>query len=229
MKGEYEMHISIKMIWIISIIAVALSMIWFVIGSTAFFNRNINTFILTFVWIPALIFVSFSIFILKKNPFPENMKISVQIIIISLIVIFSIGFTMTHIAAGNARGGIRTQIARDWIQVTTDGKYEYRIEVVNQFQRNNRVRLYVKSISTDEEMLIPIYIQKNEQPWMSGGEGSIHPPPETLPSWALSSTMISSESENIYILTTNIFKILGETYDRIIEIDIEARAARRIE
>ena len=51
-------------------------------------------------------------------------------------------------------------IANDTMRPTDDGLFEYRIELVNPFQRNARIRLFVKEVATEDE--IHIYL---DIPW----------------------------------------------------------------
>ena len=61
----------------------------------------------------------------------------------------------------NTNGWLTERVMTDSIQITTDGHYEYRLEIINIFQRNSYARLYLKNISNAEEKRIrlplPIY------------------------------------------------------------------------
>jgi len=70
-------------------------------------------------------------------------------------------------------------------------------------------------------MFIPLPVSRGEVR-ITGGESSITPVPEDASSFAMSE-LVSTEVENIYILTTRRFSIL------VFEINMEARTARRIE
>ena len=212
----------IKAIWIIATTVLFLSVIWFLLGSTAFFNRGIDlveTVIFILVWIPALIIAIISWILLKKKWMPSN--INFQIIFVSMIVICTIALSSPLIHRASPYGWLIPRVAGDVMQTTSDGKFEYRLELVNRLQRNNRVRLYVKNISTNEEMLIPLDLSTDIFGSI-GGTNAI-------------AVLRPTETENIYMLNPTVHMRSSAIRPLIrgafvtFEIDMETRTARRIE
>jgi len=157
----------IKIIWSIAIIVVFASMIWFLFATTAFFSRGIDlitTIQYIFVWTPALIFVIISILVLVKNWMPNEMSRRVSMLLIILIV--STGLSTFLFTNANTQGWLTEIVRSDYLQITPDGRYKYRLDLINHFQRNSSARLYVRRVSTDEEFTIPLDISTRNMPLM---------------------------------------------------------------
>jgi len=213
------MLLSIKIVWIVSITVLSTALVWFLLGATAFFNRGIDlveTAVFVFVWIPALVFVMISIKLLRKGWMPSN--IIFQILLLLIIVIIMIIFSETLFSRASAHGWLIPRVERDGLQTTSDEKFEYRIELVNRWQRNNRVRLYIRNISTGEEKTIYLGISTDD---MRGFPGENRRTPAPV------SELMLTEIKHIYTLT--IFGAFTRDLIASFEIDIEARTARRIE
>lgn len=56
-------------------------------------------------------------------------------------------------------GWFKDTIRSDTLKNTTDQRYEYRIDLVNLFQKNSYATLYLKNTASGEEKNIPIDIQ----------------------------------------------------------------------
>ena len=223
------MQIAIKAIWITATVAVSLAMTWFLLGSTAVFQRQIDlieTAIYVFVWTPALIFIGLSVFLIKKGWTPNN--IFIQIGLLMGIIILSVIVTTTLFRYTNTGGWLTEIVTKNWhssvpLQKTEDGKYEYQIELINHFQRNGRARLYVRDISTGEDFVISVGIRTREIGALSVEYRPISEESRLLSAW---SKLTLSDTENVYILTTT----ERLKYDiEAFEIDMEARTSRRIE
>ncbi|MDR2572085.1 MAG: hypothetical protein LBD23_17545 [Oscillospiraceae bacterium] len=219
------MSIPIKTIWTVAIIVVFLSMIWYVLATTAFFNRRVDLDDVPYymlIWAPALIFNVVSIILLIKNKIPSN-KIA-QIVLILLIVAVTVFISFMLFLNVDVRERLRDKITRDSIQITSDEKYKYRLELVNLFiSRNNHAQLYVKEISTGEEFYIPVSIRMREIKGLSV-PGSTNSKESRL-FWVWSN-MIPSDTEETYILTTT-ERLKSEI--EVFEIDMETMTSRRIE
>ena len=228
------MTITVKTVWIIAIIVVFISMIWFLFGTTAFFNRGIDlvmTAYYVFIWTPALLLIILSTILLKKGWIPKTVyaQVGFVIVIVFISIFFYLNLFRVVYTKEYTRGWLTETVRSDWTQTTSDGFYEYKLEVINVFQRNSYARLYVKDISTDFEMTIAIDISTKNIVTI-GGVGSVYPEPSAQPVW---STLTPSNAETIYILTTT------ETFERWkkdnnnsiekFEIDIAERTARKIE
>ena len=89
------MFVFLKMIWITAVIVASVALLWFLFF--LIFHRTAigpaGPFILYFIWIPALLFVTASINLIAKGKMPNNLI--AQIIFILFLIIFSIGFSGT--------------------------------------------------------------------------------------------------------------------------------------
>jgi hypothetical protein len=128
-------------------------------------------------------------------------------------IYLTIPISFSLIRGTNLNGWIIPVVVKDWLQTTEDEKYEYRIELVNQFQRNNRTKLYIKDLSTGKEMTIRLKVSTEIFGGASGQNGRTREPS----SWELLSTLVPTEKDNIYTLTTK------ESYDSggvVFELDV---------
>ena len=108
------------------------------------------------------------------------------------------------------------------MKVTSDGEYEYRIELINRFQRNNRTRVHIINLAIGEETTMPLDISTDDFGSLWGEEsGSISP--EQLKASAMS-TLVSIETENIYILSTT----KRSKRNGVFEIDMTAQTAKKL-
>jgi len=57
---------------------------------------------------------------------------------------------------------VNEKIESDSVKVTVDKKYEYRIDLINLFQRNSHARLYLKDLGSGKETYIPVDIQTSK-------------------------------------------------------------------
>lgn len=60
------------------------------------------------------------------------------------------------------RNDMRSNVTTDDMQVTSDGKYEYKLELVNLFQKNAYARLYIKNVDsrTERRIRVPMDISQ---------------------------------------------------------------------
>ncbi|MCM1988850.1 hypothetical protein [Oceanirhabdus seepicola] len=71
-------------------------------------------------------------------------------------------FSVFLIQSVNTQGWLTEKITSDPLKITSDEKYEYRIDLINVYQINSRARLYIRNVSTGEEMNIAIDIQTDK-------------------------------------------------------------------
>ena len=218
------MKTTIKIIWITAVVVVSISMLWFLLGTTAFFQRGIDLVTAAYyivAWAPALLLVGLLILLLKKGWIPNN--IFLQIVLTLVIIALSVFISKTLFQNVNTTGWLTQRVMKnDVVQITADGKYEYQIELINLFQRNSSARLYVKYMATGEEITIPLDIQTRQiraitRPAVTYSEES-----RLSHAWA---KLTPSETENVYILTTT-----QELKSKIesFEINMETRKSRII-
>ncbi|MEO3944982.1 hypothetical protein [Gorillibacterium sp. CAU 1737] len=153
------MPIWLRVLIIVVILVGALSFIWFLLGSTAYFQRGmdiIGTTYLLIIGIPVLLCAAYLTTLLTKS---WNHTSDIQYTGIAFGLVISVLLSTTLIHSVNSHGWTKGRIDSDSLKNTSDGKYEYRIDIINLFQRNSTARLYVKDASSGEEKIIPVGIQ----------------------------------------------------------------------
>lgn len=153
------MKVWLRILMILSIIFSASSFVWFLLGSTAYFQRGMDIIGTTFLWgggVPVLLFAVLFIVLLIKGWTPTS---RVDYVGICLVVVLSTVLSVALFQSVRTHGWANEKIKSDSIKITADEKYEYRIDLINLFQRNSHARLYLKDIESGEEMYIPIDIQ----------------------------------------------------------------------
>lgn len=214
-----KMHMFLKWMWIVAIAVVSLSLVWFLLGSTALFQRDIDlvtTFVFVQVWAPALILTGLSILLLKRGWMPSN--IFMQIGLGLAIIILTSIFTGTLFLNVDTKGWLTEKVRSDDAQITSDGKYEYRLELINLFQRNSYARLCVKDMFTGSGMIIPIDIRIREM-------NAIIISPDEITHWI---QMKPSDIVEIYTLTTTEELGINRPVEKF-EVDMKAKTSQRIE
>lgn len=149
----------LRILWILAIILCALSLIWFVLGTTANFQRPlglVSTFRMIYLGIPAVLLIIFVTRLLLKGVLPSSAFVNVAGVVLLLLL------SVTLFRGVNTQGWLTESVRGDIVKTTKDLQYEYKIELINIFQKNSRARLYVKSTSTGEEKRIPVQIKTNE-------------------------------------------------------------------
>lgn len=203
----------IKLIWIISILANLSGVIWFILGSTANFQRSIDlvsTVILVYLGIPSVILiVCSSVLLFKKwNPSKWWEFIGVFMIIMAMILM-----TPQLYKNVDTSGWLTGKIRTDSLQQTSDRRFDYCVEFINLFQKNGEARLYLKNAKTLEEIRIPLELPIKEIKGISWGEVThfVKLEPTT--------------DSNVYLLTTTVkFPIPNEKF----EIDVQEKTAVKI-
>lgn len=207
---------TLKYAWILSIVISLFSVIWFVLGITANFQREIDlidTVLLIFLGIPSVLLIIASLFLLYKD-WPQSWVGSKILVCIGILIMLSLSVGLIN--SVNTSGWLTERVITDTLQTTEDGKYEYQMEWINLFQKNSYARLYIKSISTDEETRIRFDTPVNTVTVLTRGDVNY---------WI---SLTASPKEDVYILTTtdklSLFLPI-ETY----EIDVKNEIAVKIE
>jgi hypothetical protein len=133
-------------------------MTWFLLGSTANFNRSldlIGTLTLVIAWIPSLFLQISSLIFLRKGVPPASPEGN-AILYIKIILLFV--FPIFLFQGVNTAGWLSERKFSDSLKTTSDQKYEYRIDLINLFQKDSRGRLYIRNLSTGEVKQIPVGI-----------------------------------------------------------------------
>lgn len=205
-------------VWIIIPILVVIlfslaSFVWFLAGSTAYFQRGMDIIGTTYLWgagIPVLLFAAMFALLLIKGWIPASGGGYVGI---SVGLLLSILISISLIQSVSTNGWAKERMESDSLKVTADGKYEYRIDLFNLFQKNSHAQLYLKDVSTGEEIYIPTEIQSRKIKGLAVGKGH---------HWV---RLEPTDNATLYILsTTKELPIPEEKF----EIDMRAGTASRI-
>ncbi|WP_440115589.1 hypothetical protein [Paenibacillus sp. QZ-Y1] len=208
------MPIWLKVFLIGIIIFSVSSFVWFLMGSTAYFERGMDIIGTTYLWgagIPVLLFAVVFTMLLIKRWTPTS---GIDYVGICVVLILSALISAALIQSVNTHAWANEKIRSDTLKISADGEYEYRVDLINLFQRNSYARLYLKNVSTGEELYIPTEIQTHRIKTLAVG-GDTH--------WI---KLELTDNVSDYILYTT--KELGIPEEKF-EIDIAARTSRRIE
>jgi len=142
--------------------------------------------LLLFMPLALAVFIS-AIYIARKRTNKEG-SISRPFVIVACLVIIPLSAVVVF------HPRVRTEpigdfIHSDTLRPTDDGLFEYRLDLINLFQRNARARLFVRDLTTGEEMYIPLRISVR-------GVGVISTPGGNF----LRARMVQGELDGQYIL-----------------------------
>jgi hypothetical protein len=154
-----KLQIWFKILWIVVTIFSAVSLVWFLLGSTSNFNRDLDivgTYLLIKAWIPALAITILSIVLLLKGWTPSSRVTYIGFFSGLILLLF---LSVSLIQNVSAQGWLKEKVTSDSLKITVDEKYEYRINLINLFQRNSHAQLYLKDLGSGKETLIPVDIQ----------------------------------------------------------------------
>lgn len=132
------------------------AVIWFVLGTTANFQRSmdlISTVILAYFGVPSVVLIILSAILIFKSWRPSSLW---GILGIMVVIVSMLSLSPTLFKYVNTSGWLTEHVTTDTLQVTNDGRYAYQLEWINRFQRNSYARLYLKSLSIEEETRIPL-------------------------------------------------------------------------
>jgi hypothetical protein len=190
------------------------SFVWFLLGSTAFFQRFwdiIGTTILVGAGIPVVVITTLFTILLIKGWTP-NSGLAYTGLLTGLVLLMLLSASL--IQSVNTYGWMKERVFSDTLKITVDKKYEYRIELINLFQRNSHARLYLKDVNSGEEKYIPIDIQTRKIVGL-GVKKVNH--------WVM---LEPKDNSSHYIMYTT--KELGIPEEKF-EIDILARTSSRLD
>ncbi|WP_438349580.1 hypothetical protein ACP8HI_02570 [Paenibacillus sp. FA6] len=208
------MRVWFRLILIAIIIFSASSFVWFLLGSTAYFQRGmdiIGTTTLGGAGIPILLFAVFLTILLIKGWAPTS---GLDYVGICVVLVISTLLSAALIQSVSTHGWANEKIKSDSIKITTDEKYEYRIDLINLFQKNSHARLYLKDVGSGEEMYIPVDVQLRKIAAIGVSE---------VNHWVMLET---TKNSSHYIMYTT--EDLGLPEEKF-EIDIRAGTSSRLE
>jgi len=218
------MQTTIKATWITAIVVVFLAMIWFVLATSVFFSKRIPfEYIMYFVLVfpAALIFNFVSIWLLASSRIPSSFF--AKICLLLLIIVLAIAFSTFLVCNVDIKERMTESVSRDYIQMTPDKLYEYQLQLVDWREKNGYARLWIKDVSTSDEVSIVVAINLSEILGPTAPSNPNTTPPVSTWIW---SVMSPTDRESIYILTTT--RHLKENIE-VFEIDIASNTSRRIE
>ncbi|MGN8228412.1 hypothetical protein [Paenibacillus polymyxa] len=164
-----KMPIWFRIIWMIPIVINIAAFIWFILGSTGGFQRGhdiLATATLVIFGVPSIIIVLISLTYIWQGWPPFN---GVKYLV-SAILMASLLFCSYYLVDGTpTRGWLYDDVRSDPVRLTSDHKYEYRIDLINPFQRNSREQLHLKNVSTGVEVDISIVIRAEKDIYSTGG------------------------------------------------------------
>jgi len=155
------MLIVIRLVWLVATIINLCAVVWFIFGTTANFQRGIDlvsTTILILIGIPSIVLIALSIVLFIKSWQPTTLWGGVSVIVLSVGMLV---LSPTLFRNVNTEGWLTERVVTDTMQTTTDGKYEYQLEVINLHQKNSYARIYLRSVSSKEEFRIPLQMDTN--------------------------------------------------------------------
>lgn len=156
------MQIWFRLLLIVVILFSASSFVWFILGSTAYFQRGMDIIGTTILWggaVPVLLLVGLFTILLIKGWSPTS---GGQYVAIFIGLLISLLLSTALIQSVSTHGWAKEKIESDTVKITADNKYEYRIDLINLFQRNSHARLYLKDVGSGKVIYIPVDIQTNK-------------------------------------------------------------------
>ncbi|MHA6530794.1 hypothetical protein [Paenibacillus sp. BAC0078] len=152
------MNIWFKILCIISAFLGLSAIIWSILGTTANFQRGLDlvgTANLVFIGGPVSVIILVFVVLLIKGWNPSSL-VANALIVSGIVILFS--FSISLFQNTNTEGWLTEKITSDDIKMTTDQKYEYRLDLINMFQKNSHARLYVRDVVSDEVKDIDVEI-----------------------------------------------------------------------
>lgn len=214
MRGD-SMFIWFRILWITIILFNSIALIWYILGSTANFQRSLDLverISLIVYGLPSLALTSLSILILVKRKRTFTVPIYALGFILILIMIY---LSQPLFQTVRTEGWLYEHVQRDPVRVTTDGRYKYHIELVNMYQRNRSERLIVTNMLTGEAKTIQIDLDTRNANGVSRGRGDW--------GWAI---MEPTDSPNQYKLVTTEYLKMPE---KVFLIDVEKHVSEKLE
>lgn len=156
------MQVLLRLLLIVVILFSASSFVWFILGSTAYFQRGMDILGITYFWgagIPVLLIAILFTTLLIKGWTPTS---GGQYTALFIGLLVSVLLSAALIQSVSTHGWANEKIESDSVKITADNKYEYRIDLINLFQRNSHARLYLKDSGSGKETYIPVGIQTSK-------------------------------------------------------------------
>jgi len=208
------MQVWLRFLIVLVIIFSATSFLWFLLGATAYFQRGMDIIGTTYFWgggIPVLLFAVVFTVLLIKGWTPTS---GTDYVGMCIGLVLTMLLCAALIQSVNTHGWANEKIRSDTLKTSTDGRYEYRIDLINLFQRNSHARLYIKDVTTGEEKFIPTEIRTRKIKTLAVGQ---------VNHWIVLEP--TDESSRYILSTTKELRIPEEKF----AIDIRAGTSSRLE
>lgn len=156
------MQVLLRLLLIVVILFSASSFVWFLLGSTAYFQRGMDIMGTAYFWGAGILVLLFAILftrLLIKGWTPTG---GGQYVAVFIGLLISILLSAALTQSVSTHGWANEKIESDSVKVTADKKYEYRIDLINLFQRNSHARLYLKDFDSGKEIYIPVDIKTSK-------------------------------------------------------------------
>ncbi|MFD1883909.1 hypothetical protein [Paenibacillus wenxiniae] len=138
------------------------SVLWFVLGVTAYFQRGMDLIATAYLGglaVPMLLLSFLFAYLLSKKWTPRDKE---QRMLLYTTCVINMLFSVVLVSSLYTNGWTNTHSERDTLKVTDDQKYEYQIELVNLFQRNSYARLHLRNVQSDARSSIRVDMHSNE-------------------------------------------------------------------
>ncbi len=156
------MKLWLRAIMVLILIEGLTSVLWFLFGATAFFQRGMDLIATAYfggLAIPMLILIGLFAYLLFKKWIPRNkeqrMLLYTTCAIHTLFAAVLLGSLYTY-------GWTKEYRERDTLKMTDDQKYEYQLELVHLFQRNSYAQLHLRNMESDARSSIRVDIHTNK-------------------------------------------------------------------
>lgn len=158
-----------KVMLIISSFTIGIAVIWFLLGTTANFQRGIDlitTIKFVVIWFPAIILLVIPLILIRSQRRFE------YTILIWPLIISHFFLAVQLYKAVDIEGWLTEAISREPVKTTSDGMYDYRLELINSYQKNSFARLYIHDNVKGHDIYIPVKLKVDEVQikWLGEGE-----------------------------------------------------------
>lgn len=158
-----------KRMFIFSTLMIGISIVWFLFGTTANFKRGIDlvtTIKFAVIWVPAILLFLVPLIIIKSRK-----RTAFQFLIWPLIIAHFF-LAIQLFKSVELEGWLINGISSEPVKTTSDGLLDYRLELINLYQKNSHVRLFIHDNRTGQDIYIPIDAEASEvqREWVGEGE-----------------------------------------------------------
>jgi len=157
------MQLAIRLIWIALTAFNTFAIVYFVIGVTAGFHRSIFTqgpsgVLTAFIILPLVVLLTTFSIVKQVQCWHTGQFISWEAIICILIAVLLASMMP---GAVNPRGWLYDFVSSSKLETSQDRRYEFQFEIVNGNQRNSSDRIFLRDISTGEEIYIALDVERD--------------------------------------------------------------------